>query len=144
MEIKFKPIGTIKSRLGIQKYGPAHKYLAERCRQHMNDKYVPEGKTKVLTQTSFVSNNCEIVYPQPYAHYQYIGKLYVDPEYKKGAFYNENYGFWSRKGIAKVPTNTDLKYKKAGTGPYWDKQMKSADMKSIEQEVQEYVKKGCK
>lgn len=143
MNIKFKPISQIKSRLGIEKYGKAHKYFAERCRQHMNDKYVPSDKG-ALTQTSFIDSTCSIVYPQAYAHYQYIGKLYVDPKYKKGAFYNENYGFWSRKGVKKEPTNRDLVYKKAGTGAYWDKQMKSVEIKNIEKEVQKYVRRGCK
>ena len=135
MDVKFKSIGTIKSRLGIQRYGPAHKYLAERSRQHMNAKYVPEGSTKVLVTTSFITNNCEIVYPQIYAQFQYYGKLMIDPVTKSA---------WARKGVKKELTNTDLKYKKPGAGPYWDRQMKSADMKSIKSEVQEYVKRGCK
>ena len=89
MKVNFKSTSVIKTRLGIQKYGPAHKFFAERCRQYMNAKYVPE-RNGPLTNTSFVDNECNIVYPQSYAHYQYIGKLYVDPKYKKGAFYNEN------------------------------------------------------
>ena len=143
MKVNFKSTSVIKTRLGIQKYGPAHKFFAERCRQYMNAKYVPE-RNGPLTNTSFVDNECNIVYPQSYAHYQYIGKLYVDPKYKKGAFYNENYGYWSRKGVKKEDTDTNLKYHKAGTGPYWDKKMVSAEMQDIEKEVQEYVKRGCK
>lgn len=143
MEVKFKPVGEIKTRLGIQKNGPAHKYFAERCRQRMNARYVPECKG-VLAVTSEVNNNCEIVYKQPYAHYQYIGKLYVDPKTKKGAFYNEDYGFWSRKGIKKEPTDKDLHYSKPGTGPYWDKKMVSAEMSEIEKEIENYVKRGGK
>lgn len=143
MRVKFKSVSQIKTRLKIERYGAAHKYFAERCKDHMNANYVPE-KDKNLINTSFVSSTCEIVYPQPYAHYQYVGKLYVDPKTKKGAFYSEDYGFWSRKGITKEPTNTDLNYTKAGTGSYWDKKMISADIKNIENEVREYVKKGCK
>lgn len=143
MKVKFQPVGVIKSRLGIEKYGPAHKYFAERCRQHMNAKYVP-SRNGPLATTSFVSSTCEIVYPQPYAHYQYIGKLYVDPKYKKGAFYNENYGYWSRKGVKKEATDTNLHYSKPGTGPYWDRKMVSADMPDVTKETQEFVKRGCK
>lgn len=143
MKVIFKPVNTIKSRLGIEKYGPTHKYFAERCRYYMNSKYVPERKGTLVT-TSFISSTCEIVYPQSYAHYQYIGKLFVDPKYKKSAFYSENYGYWSRKGIKKEPTNIDLVYTKAGTGPYWDKKMISTDMPTIEKEVQELVKRGRK
>lgn len=146
MKVKFNSPKAIKTRLGIQKYGPAHKYFALCCKDRMNARYVPE-KEGVLIQSSFVNNQCVIVYPQPYARYQYHGKLMVDPIIKKGAFYNENYGFWSRPkkyGIPKELTNQDLKYTKAGTGPYWEKRLKSAEIKDIEKEVQEYMKRGCK
>lgn len=46
----------------------------------------------------------------PYAHYQNEGILYVDPEYNIGAFFNENYGYWSRPGIKKKPSNRKLNY----------------------------------
>lgn len=146
MKVKFKPVGVIKTRLGIERNGPVHKYFAERCRQHMNARYVPE-RQKDLTQTSVVDNSCNIIYKQPYAQYQYYGKLMVDPITGKGAFYNENYGFWSRPkkyGIKKVLTDKDLHYTKPGSGPYWDRKMKSVEMVDIEKEVQEYVERGCK
>lgn len=146
MQIKLKPVSTIKSSLGIQQYGPAHKYFADRCKNYMNAKYVPE-KNGPLVNTSFVDNQCNIVYPQEYAHYQYKGKLYVDPITNKGAFFSEDYGYWSRpksQGIPKVPTDTNLNYTKAGTGPYWDKRMVSAEMQKIEKEMEIYIKRGCK
>ena len=143
MQVKFKPTEVIKTRLGIQRYGPTHKYFAERCRHYMNAKYVPE-RNRALVTTSYVDNTCNIVYPQPYAHYHYIGKLYVDPKYKKGAFYNENYGYWSRKDVKKEATDINLNYSKTGAGPYWDKKMVSADMPTIEKEVQELIRRGGK
>ena len=146
MQIKFKSPEAIKTRLGIERYGKAHKYFATRCKDRMNARYVPE-REGALVQTSFVDNQCAIVYPQPYANYQYHGKLMVDPKTGKGAFYNENYGFWSRPkkyGMPKELTDIDLHYTKAGTGPYWEKRLKSAEMRDIEKEVQEYVKRGCK
>ena len=54
----------------------------------------------------------------PYAHYQNEGILYVDPKYDKGAFYSEDYGFWSRPNVAKVPSGRTLKnYYEASGGP---------------------------
>ena len=143
MRVKLNPVGVIKTRLGIQQNGPTHKYFAERCKDYMNTRYVPQ-ENGALISTSYVDNSCNIVYPQPYAHYQYKGKLYVDPKTEKGAFFNENYGFWSRPGVAKKPTGKNLIYHKAGTGPYWDKKMVSAEMPKIEKEVQEFVKRGSK
>lgn len=61
-------------------------------------------------------------YKEPYAHYQYEGIVYVDPEYQVGAFYNPQYGFWSRQGVKKVPSERPLQYQK--NNPYatdhWD------------------------
>lgn len=143
MKIEFKPVGVIKTRLGIQKYGPAHKYFASTCRRRMNAKYVPES-VGMLATNSRIDDECNICYETPYAHYQYIGKLYVDPKNKKGAFYNENYGFWSRKGVKKEPTDKDLHYSKPGTGPYWDRKMVSAEMSEVEKELESYIRRGGK
>ena len=43
-------------------------------------------------------------YKEPYAHYIYMGEVYVDPKYKVGGFYNPDYGWWSRPGVEKVPS----------------------------------------
>lgn len=61
----------------------------------------------------------------PYAHYQYEGKLYVDPVYKVGAFYNPNYGFWSRPGVKKEKTDIPLQYQNFYAQPHWDEVAKS-------------------
>lgn len=47
----------------------------------------------------------------PYAHYMNEGILYVDPITGKGAFFNDNYGYWSRPNTKKVPSNKSLNYK---------------------------------
>ncbi len=61
-------------------------------------------------------------YRQKYAHYQYEGIVYVDHEYQVGAFYNPQYGFWSRPGVTKIPSDIPLQYQK--NNPYatdhWD------------------------
>ena len=43
-------------------------------------------------------------YKEPYAHYIYMGEVYVDPIYKVGGFYDPTYGWWSRPGVEKVPS----------------------------------------
>lgn len=140
MPVKMKPISVIKSDLKIEPGGEAQAYLTKRCADYM-DRYVPLGSTGNLRRITTITTD-EITYEMPYAHYQYIGKLYVDPITKKGAFYNPDYGFWSRPGAKKEPTNRDLVHK---TGfSYWDKKMWSIHKSDIEDEVQKFVEKGGK
>jgi len=73
------------------------------------DKYVPMDEGNLRTIVSTGINY--ITYKSPYAHAQYIG-------YTKGPVKN---------------------YTTAGTGPYWDKRMVSAEMDKVEQEVRMFV-----
>lgn len=109
-----KPVSVIKANLGIEPNGRIHKYFAERCRDYMNEKYVPV-RDENLINTSYVDSQCNIVYQQKYAHAQYVG----------------------------VVNGGEVKnYTKPGTGPYWDKRMVSADMPQIVKEVQSKVNGG--
>ena len=76
------------------------------------DKYIPKDLGNLRGNISKTANS--ITYESPYAHAQYVG-------YTKGPVRN---------------------YTTPGTGPYWDKRMKSAEMQKIVKEVQNYVKKG--
>lgn len=100
-----KPISEIKANLGIEPNGKAEKFLTNTCYRHM-DKYVPRDTGNLRTIVHMESNS--ITYESPYAHYQYIGKVYVDPITKKAAFYSEDYGYWSRPGVAKEKTERNL------------------------------------
>ena len=57
-----------------------------------------------------------------YAHYMYEGIVYVDPVYHVGGFYAPDYGFWSRPGVRKIPSERPLKYKKAKAVAHWDEE----------------------
>lgn len=56
-----------------------------------------------------------------YGHYQWKGILYVDPITGKGAFYSPEYGFWSRPGVAKVPSDRFLQYQDPMAEREWEK-----------------------
>lgn len=73
------------------------------------DKYVPMDTGALRTNISKTADS--ITYESPYAHAQYVG-------FTKGEVQN---------------------YTTAGTGPYWDLRMKSAEMQDVINEVQEYV-----
>lgn len=55
-----------------------------------------------------------------YAHYMYEGEKYVDPVYRKGGFYTEDYGWWSRPGVTKVPSGEPLFYSNPKAEAHWD------------------------
>lgn len=73
------------------------------------DKYVPMDTGNLRRNVDKGANY--ITYESPYAHAQYVG-------FTKGEVRN---------------------YTTPGTGPYWDKRMKSAEMQDVVKEVQEYV-----
>ena len=136
--MKMKPISQIKADLGINPGGRVQRFFTDTCYKHM-DKYVPLGDTGNLRD--IIDKGVDyITYEMPYAHYQYIGKLYV-MDNGKGAYYNSDYGFWSKPGAKKTPTDIDLKHNGI-TSSYWDKKMVSAEMNDVIKEVQEYVNRG--
>ena len=76
------------------------------------DKYVPKREGNL--RTNIDTQPDRITYKSPYAHAQYVG-------------------------FTKGPVR---RYTTAGTGPYWDKRMKSVEMRDVVKEVQEYINGG--
>jgi hypothetical protein len=114
--VKMQPVGVIKAKLGIQPNGPVQRFFTNTCYKHM-DKYVPQDDGNLRTVVDISTNT--ITYEMPYAKYQYYGER--------------------EDGSHKV-----RKYTTPGTGPYWDKRMASAEMKTVVREVQRYVDRGGK
>ena len=75
-----------------------------------------------------------VVVATPYAHYQNVGQVYVDPIYKKSAFYNPLYGFWSRPGVKKIPSGRHFASYGGDKGPLFVERT-LADKKEIVEEV---------
>lgn len=142
MSVYLKSTSVIKTRLGIQKNGPAHAFLTQTCYRYMTP-FVPGGAKSHLNQNTDLRVD-KIIYQGPDAHYLYIGKKYIDPKYKKGAFYSQDFGYWSRPGITKINSGEDLVYHTPGTGSQWDKRMWTSKGDNVEKEVQSYVNRGCK
>lgn len=109
MPVKIKPTSQIKARLGIEPNGRVQKFFTNTCYKHM-DKYVPKDLGNLRTIVDLQANS--ITYESPYAHVQYIGIIQGRPVQN---------------------------YTTPGTGSYWDKKMVSAEMKQIENEVQNYI-----
>lgn len=154
MSVEFNKTSEIITRLKLEPNGFWHNRLASMCMKRM-DKYVPmeetgkhRGMLRRLAHIEQVGDELDIVYPGPYAHYMYEGKVYVDPLYNVAGFPIRNgkisfnpedgaiEGFVSRKDVTKIPTNRDIKYHTPGTGPHWDRRMVSAEMQDIERAIE--------
>ncbi len=128
---------TIKKKLGIEENGPAQAFMTETCYKAM-DQYVPKDIGNLRENVDLKVNS--ITYESPYAQYQYYGKKMVMSN-GKSAFYDPEYGFWSKRGEKKTLTDEDLVYHYPGTGPYWDQRMISANMNDVVKQVQDYIKR---
>ena len=87
-------------------------------RDEMN-KFVPRRTGNLAEHTEIYDD--EIVWTEPYAHYQYMGFVY-GPNFR--IVDNEgNPGWRSPKGKEKYPTGNVLQYHTPGTGSFWDQKM---------------------
>lgn len=138
VKIEFKPHTEVFRRIFDDDVGT---FAAETTARYM-EQYVPMD-TGTLAQ-GYETKPWKITYTQPYAHYLYEGKLYVDPVYKKGAFYDKEYGFWSRPGVEKEPTDIDLnisKEKHPNAQPKWDVPTQKNNVNDIAAEITDYLRK---
>jgi hypothetical protein len=89
-------------------------------------RYMPlsSGQLKRETNTlnaTILGSGKVYVYPpnSPYGHYQYKGIVYKDPLYNVGGFYSEDRGWWSRKGVSKVPSTQLIRYSQPNAHREW-------------------------
>ena len=142
--LKMKPISVIEARLGIKAGGPAQKFFCNECYRYMAQ-FVPGGIKSHLNQNANLAvDGSVVIYNGPDAHYLFNGNLYIDPLYKKGAFYSQDYGYWSRPGITKINSGKELNYNTPGTGAHWDKLMWTSRGDEVIKNVQNYIERGCK
>lgn len=93
-------------------------------------KYMPKDKNALIAGTDILNKATRgevYLYPpdSDYGHYQYEGEKYVDPKYGVSAFYSEDYGYWSRPGIEKVPSGELLFYQRPEAEAHWDEKAHS-------------------
>lgn len=120
MTVELKPISEIELDLGIEPNGPVQAFFTQLCAIHM-DKYVPFD-TGALAETVVIDGNVTsnvsesyITYTQPYAHRIYEG---------------DDFDFQTDKH--ELATS------------HWDKQMVTAEISEIEEELQNFVNRGGK
>jgi hypothetical protein len=141
VKINLSPVSVIESKLGIQSGGPAHKHFTNECARHM-DKYVP-ATSELNLASSVRTTTDKIIYPGPYAHYMYEGKVMGPniPIIENGIIV----GYWSK--APKYYTGEDIQYNTSTHSlatSHWDKKMWSAEKDEIEDDLANYIKRGCK
>lgn len=126
-------LSRIRQRLAIG--GPVQTLL-DRLIVDYSIPYVP-FETGTLSRSPYAVTafgQGEVIYPGPYAHYQYMGEVY-GPNIP---FYDSDngilVGFFSPKGERKKPTGRKISYKTTMNplaGPFWIDRMKADRMNDI-------------
>ena len=125
MSVKVKtsvtPAKILKER-GLGSDLGACKYLASEVKRFC-DPYVPMQQGLLKNQATIAPDGSQLIYTQPYAHYQYYGKVMAGR-------------------APKSYTGDDLTYHGAPMrGPQWDKRMLADKSKQLEQSVETFIKK---
>jgi hypothetical protein len=117
------PKAEILKRFGLGGTNKVQKYLASQVKR-LCDPYVPMQQGILKNNVTIAGDGSHIVYTQPYAHYQYYGKVMAGRAPKKY-------------------TGDDLTYHGAPMrGPNWDKRMLIDKSKDLERSLDAYIKKG--
>lgn len=118
-KVDFKSVEEILKERGLLPGGTVQKYLTNEVIR-ISDPYVPFDNGPLKNQIAVSMDGTYYDYISPYTRYHWYGKLMVDPITKKGAFFNPDYGFWSRPGVPKELTDKDMNYRGAPMrGPKW-------------------------
>lgn len=147
MEIKvqchIKPASEIIKDLGLEEGGSAQIFFTNGVYE-WSEPYTPMDSGMLKNNVSMATSGDSFTYESPYAHYDYIGDLFVDPKYLKGAFFSSNYGFWSRPGVPKVkdPNGRKINNWNGKRGPYWVERMWADNGKNICRELENYIRSG--
>lgn len=109
------------------------------------DPYVPADNLMLAQNMDiYLEGDHGVVhYLSPYAHYQWEGELYVDPDTGRGAYTDGEGNFWSRPGVAKVPSGKPLQhstFKHPLATSHWDKAMMTARKDDLVKSYENYLK----
>lgn len=133
--MSFKPISSkqIIDEIGIKAYGKFQKHLAERAKEYIGV-YVPIDSGRLVSTSKIIKGYTALLYDQPYAHFQYRGIVYVDPQ---------TLSTFAPKGGTKVPViGWQMQYQNPLATSYWDRTMMQERGKDLIRDMQRYLDKG--
>jgi hypothetical protein len=122
VKVDFNTSKILASR-GLGGTNKVRKYLASEV-VRLSDPYVPMQQGALKNQRQIASDGSQIVYTQPYAHYQYYGEVMAGRP-------------------PKSYTGREISYSGAPTrGARWTERMMIDKGHEIEKNVENYIKKG--
>lgn len=126
MSIKVKvdiPQAEILKRLGLGGSNKVQKYIASEVKR-LSDPYVPMQRGALKNNATIAADGSQLVYTQPYAHYQYYGQVMAGraPKHYTGDALTYHGG----------PMR----------GPQWVKRMLADKSQDLEKSVEAYIKRG--
>ena len=116
------PTQKILSSRGLGNDNKARKFLASEVKRFC-DPYVPFQQGPLKNMTQIASDGSQLIYTQPYAHYQYKGEVMAGR-------------------APKHYTGDSLTYHGAMRGKEWDKRMLADKSKDLERSTEAYIKRG--
>lgn len=100
-----------------------------------SEEYIPYGSLGALRNNVRYPDGIhggEIAWNTPYAHYQYMGELYLTEDGRS----------YAQKGEKKVPTGLPLNYHTPGTGDHWFERAKETHKEEWINIVRREIGKG--
>ena len=146
IKVEMKPVGTIMTRLGVNKTGDVQMQLTRIVNKRIT-RYMPFRTGALSTKLKYIKSPTEIEVAAPYARMMYYGKVMVNSKTGKGPALIPGVGYRYRKGTTLKVTDRDLKYdttKHPDAGPFWDRRMMASEKDAIVSDVQAYVRRRGK
>jgi hypothetical protein len=141
IKVDMKPVGTILTRIGVDKNGDVQMQVTRIINNRIT-KYMPFRSGALVTKSKHIKSPTEIEVAAPYALYMYYGKVMVNSKTGKGPAFIPGVGYRYRKGTVLKATERDLNYdltKHPKAGPFWDRRMMASEAAQIAHDIQVYV-----
>lgn len=141
IKAKLKLSNNLSKECGLDLGGKVQKYIDNFVLYH-SEPYLPG---KHIHDSGVAATNIgsgEVVWNSADANYLYDGKLMVDPFTLKGAFFNPDFGYWSRPDTQKIPDPSGriLEFHGGGLrGSQWFDRMINDEFEELEKGIKKIV-----
>lgn len=134
INLRMNNINRIIREHGLDRDGEVVRFIRDTADRLMNP-FIPttggDGAPHLRGNKTYPSNS-EIKYTNPYAKYQYYGKLMLA----------KNGSAWAKLGENKALTSKSLKYHTSGTGPKWNELMMQRRKNDLIKDIENFIKNG--
>jgi len=145
-ELDLPSVNELIKECNLDKGGEVQMYI-DNFILEQSEPYLPGKHLHDSGHRSTIIGTGEVVWDSDDALYLHEGKLMVDPITLKGAFFNPNYGYWSRPNEKKIldPEGRDLDYHGGGLrGKDWVNRMLEDKEDELIKGCQNIVNRGAK